>query len=122
MSLFFIFSPCPEQVLNLFLRSWPDSRSLLEFDLAAVGASVRQRLCLKAVMADIAEIVVHSVCTSNLCLIIVLYLIGILFYPKVVLNIGDALTSQITDVIEGDNDRQLLFNANSFSIAVLHDL
>lgn len=31
----------------------------------------RQRLCLKAVMADIAEIIVHSVCTSNLCFIIV---------------------------------------------------
>lgn len=67
--MFFIFSPCPEQVLDFFLRGWPDSGPLLKFDLAAVGAAVRQRLCLKAVMADIAEIVVHSICTSNLCFI-----------------------------------------------------
>ena len=71
MSLFFIFSPCPEQVLNFYLCGQPDSGSFLKFDLATVGASVRHRLCLKAVMADIAEIVVHSVCTSNLCFIIV---------------------------------------------------
>lgn len=73
-------------------------------------------------MAYIAEIVVHSVCTSNLCFIIVLYLIGILFYPKVIFNIGDAFTSQITDVIERDDNWQLLLNAHSFSTAVLHDL
>ena len=108
--------------MNLFLRGWPDSSSLLKFDLAAVGTTVRQRLCLKAVMADIAKIVVHSVCTSNLCFIIVLYFIGILLYPKVVLNIGDALTGQITDVIERNDNRQLFLNAHGFSIAVLHDL
>ena len=58
---FFIFSSCPDQVLNLVLRSRPDSGSLLKFNFAAVWATVRQRLCLKAVMADIAEIVVHGV-------------------------------------------------------------
>lgn len=77
--------------MNLFFRSWPDSRFLLKFDLAAVGAAVRQRLCFKAIMADIAEIVIHSICTSNLCSS--LYFIGILFYPKVILNVGDVLTS-----------------------------
>ena len=59
-----IFSPCPEQVLNLFLSSCSHSRSLLKFDLATVGAAVRQRLCLKAVMADIAKVVVQALFTS----------------------------------------------------------
>ena len=106
--------------MNLFLSGRPDSGALLKFDLAAVRAAVRQRLCFKAIMADIAEIVVHSVCTSNLCSS--LYFIGIFFYPKVILNVGDALTSQITDVIERDDSRQLLLNSYGFSIAVLHDL
>ncbi len=56
--------------MNLFFCGCSDSRSLLKLDLAAIRAAVRQRLCLKAVMADIAEIVVHSVSTSNLCFII----------------------------------------------------
>lgn len=64
--LFFIFSPCPEQVLDFFLRGRSDRGSLLKFDLATVKALVWQRLCLKAVMADIAEIVGHSACASNL--------------------------------------------------------
>ena len=106
--------------MNLFLSSCSHSRSLLKFDLATVGAAVRQRLCLKAVMADIAEIVVHSVCTSNLCSN--LYFIRILLYPKVILDIGDALTGKIGNVVEGNDDRQLFLNAHSFSIAVLHDL
>lgn len=59
--LFFIFGSCPEQVLNLLLRGRADSSSFLKYDLAAIRAAVRQRLCLKAVMADIAEIVVHNV-------------------------------------------------------------
>ena len=59
--LFFIFSSCPEQVLDFFLRGRLDRGSLLKFDLATVRALVWQRLCLKAVMADIAEIVVHGV-------------------------------------------------------------
>ena len=110
--------------MNLFLSGWPDSGSLLKFDLAAVRAAVRQRLCLKAVMAGVAEIVVHSVYTSNLCLYSgydYLYLIRILLYPKVVLNVGDAFASQITDVIKRDDSRQFLLNSHSFSIAVLHD-
>lgn len=77
--------------MNLFLRSRAYSSPLLKFDLAAVRATVWQRLRIKAVMADIAEIVIHSICTSNLCSS--LYFIGILFYPKVILNVGDALTS-----------------------------
>ena len=68
--LFFIFSPCPEQGLDFFLRGRSDRGSLLKFDLATVRVLVWQRLCLKAVMADIAEIVVHCICTSNLCFII----------------------------------------------------
>lgn len=68
--LFFIFSSCPEQVLDFFLRGRLDRGSLLKFDLATVRALVWQRLCLKAVMADIAEIVIHCICTSNLCFII----------------------------------------------------
>ena len=59
--LFFIFSPCPEQVLDFFLRGRSDRGYLLKFDLATVKALVWQRLCFKAVMADIAEIVVHYV-------------------------------------------------------------
>lgn len=90
--------------MYLFLRSRPDSSSLLKFDLAAVRAAVRKRLCLKAVMADIAKIIVHSVCTSNLCFIIVLYLIGILFYPKVVLDISDALTGKVSNVVERNDN------------------
>ena len=61
MSLFFIFSSCPEQVLYLFLCGQPDGSSFLKFGLAAVRATVWQRLCLKAVMTDIAEVVVHGV-------------------------------------------------------------
>lgn len=106
--------------MNLFLGGWPDCGPLLKFDLAAVRATVWQRLRLKAVMADIAEIVVHSICTSNLCSN--LCLIGILLYPKVVLNAGDALTSQITDIIEWDDDRQIFLDAHSLSVAVAHDL
>ena len=41
-----------------------NGRSVLIDRFAAVWATAGQRLCLKAVMADIAEIVVHSVCTS----------------------------------------------------------
>lgn len=50
-----------------------------------------------------------------------LYVIRILFYPKVVLDIGNALAGQFNDVIKGDDDRQSFFNAHSFSITVLHD-
>ena len=118
----FILSSCPEQVLYLFLSGRSNRGSLLKFGLAAIGATVGQRFCLKAVMADIAEIVVHSICTSNLCFIMALFFIGILFYPKVILNIGDAFTGKVDNVIEGDDDRQLFLNAHRFSIAVLHDL
>lgn len=91
--------------MDFLVYSRSDSGSLLKFDLATVWAAVRQRFCLKAVMADIAEIVVHSVCTSNLCFIIVLFFIRIFLYPKVILNIGDALTGKVDNVIEGDDDR-----------------
>lgn len=44
-----------------------------------------------------------------------LYVIRILFHPKVVLNTSDALTGKIGNVIEGNDDRQLFLNAHSFS-------
>ena len=69
--------------MNLFLSGWPDSGSLLKFDLAAVRAAVRQRLCFKAIMAGIAEIVVHSVCTSNLC-----FIISLMFHQDTFLSQG----------------------------------
>lgn len=41
--------------MNLLLRGRADSSSFLKYDLAAIRATVGQRLCLKAVMTDIAE-------------------------------------------------------------------
>lgn len=70
VGLFPFLIPGSEKILYFFLGGRPDSSSLLKFDLAAVWATVGQRLCLKAVMADIAEIVVQGVCTSNLCFIL----------------------------------------------------
>ena len=44
--------------MNLLLRGRADSSSFLKYDLAAIRATVGQRLCLKAVMTDIAEMAV----------------------------------------------------------------
>ena len=66
IGLFPFLIPSPQKILHFFLGCRADGSSFLKFDLAAIRAAVRQRLCLKAVMADIAEIVGHSACTSNL--------------------------------------------------------
>ena len=91
VSLFSFLIPGSEKILHFFFGCRADGRPVLIVRFAAVRATFVQRFRLKAVMADIAEIVVHSICTSNLCSN--LCLIGILLYPKVVLNSGDARTS-----------------------------
>ena len=89
VGLFPFLIPSPQKVLYFFFGSRAGGRSVLIVRFAAVWATVGQRFRLKAVMADIAEIVVHSVCTSlsygNL------YVIRILFYPEVVLNTSDTV-------------------------------
>ena len=62
--LFPFLIPSPQKILYLFFGCRADGRSVLIACFAAVWATVGQRFRLKAVMADIAEIVVHSVCTS----------------------------------------------------------
>lgn len=119
IGLFPFLIPSPQKILYFFFGCRADGRLVLIVRFAAVWATVGQRFRLKAVMADIAKIVVHSVCTSlsygNL------YVIRIFFNPKVVLNTSDALTGKIGNVVEGNDDRQLFLNAHSFSITVLHD-
>lgn len=66
IGLFPFLIPSPQKILHFFLGCRADGRSVLVVRFAAVWATVGQRLCLKAVMADIAEIVGHSACTSNL--------------------------------------------------------
>ena len=61
IGLFPFLIPGPEKILYFFFGCQANGRSVLIDRFAAVRAAVRQRLCLKAVMADIAEIVVHSV-------------------------------------------------------------
>lgn len=58
--------PSPQKILYFFFGCRADGGPALIVRFAAVWATVGQRLCLKAVMADIAEIVGHSACTSNL--------------------------------------------------------
>lgn len=48
------------KILHFFLGCQANGRSVLIDRFAAVWAAVGQRLCLKAVMADSAEIVVHN--------------------------------------------------------------
>ena len=64
VGLFPILIPGSEKILYFFFGCQANGRSVLIDRFAAVWATVGQRLCLKAVMADIAEMVVHSVCTS----------------------------------------------------------
>lgn len=61
VSLFPFLIPGSEKILYFFFSCRADGRSVLIDRFAAVWATVGQRLCLKAVMADIAEIVVHGV-------------------------------------------------------------
>lgn len=64
--LFPFLIPGSEKILYFFFGCRADGRHVLIVRFAAVWATVGQRLCLKAVMAGIAEIVGHSACTSNL--------------------------------------------------------
>lgn len=59
--LFPFLIPGSEKILYFFFGCQANGRSDLIDRFAAIRAAVRQRLCLKAVMADIAEIVVHGV-------------------------------------------------------------
>lgn len=61
VSLFPFLIPGSEKILYFFFSCRADGRPVLIDRFAAVWATVGQRLCLKAVMADIAEIVVHGV-------------------------------------------------------------
>ena len=60
------------------------------FGLAAVRASVWQRLCLEAIVADIAEIVGHEICTSlsTGCYKMVEYCCVVKCYPGTVSTIA----------------------------------
>ena len=60
VGLFPFLIPGSEKILYFFFGCRADGRSVLVVRFAAVWATVEQRLCLKAVMADIAEIVVHN--------------------------------------------------------------
>ena len=66
VGLFPFLIPSPQKVLYFFFGCRADGRSVLIVRFAAVRATFVQRFRLKAVMADIAEIVGHSACTSNL--------------------------------------------------------
>ena len=66
VDLFPFLIPDSEKILYFFFGCRADGRSVLIDRFAAVWATVGQRFRLKAVMADIAEVVVHSVCTSLL--------------------------------------------------------
>lgn len=61
VGLFPFLIPGSEKILYFFFGCRADGRPVLIARFAAVWATVGQRLCFKAVMADIAEIVVHSV-------------------------------------------------------------
>lgn len=61
VGLFPFLIPGSEKILYFFFGCRADGRHVLIVRFAAVRATVGQRLCLKAVMADIAEIVVHGV-------------------------------------------------------------
>lgn len=61
VDLFPFLIPDSEKILYFFFGCRADGRSVLIDRFAAVWATVGQRLCLKAVMADIAEIVVYGV-------------------------------------------------------------
>ena len=61
VGLFPFLIPSPQKILYFFFGCQANGRSVLIDRFAAIRAAVRQRLCLKAVMADIAEIVVHGV-------------------------------------------------------------
>lgn len=64
VGLFPFLIPSPQKILYFFFGCRADGRPVLIVRFAAVWATFGQRLCFKAVVADIAEIVVHSVCTS----------------------------------------------------------
>lgn len=61
VGLFPVLIPSPQKVLYFFFGCRADGRSVLIVRFAAVWATFGQRFRLKAVMADIAEIVVHCV-------------------------------------------------------------
>ena len=61
VGLFPFLIPGSETILCFFFGCRADGRPVLIVRLAAVWATVGQRFRLKAVMTDIAEIVVHGV-------------------------------------------------------------
>ena len=61
VGLFPFLIPSPQKVLYFFFGCRANGRSVLIVRFAAVWATVGQRFHLKAVMADIAKIVVHGV-------------------------------------------------------------
>lgn len=66
VGLFPFLIPGSEKILYFFFGCRADGRLVLIVRFVAVWATVGQRFRLKAVMADIAKIVGHSACTSNL--------------------------------------------------------
>lgn len=61
VGLFPFLIPSPQKVLYFFFGCQADGRSVLIVRFVAVWATFGQRFRLKAVMADITEIVVHCV-------------------------------------------------------------
>lgn len=61
VGLFLFLIPSPQKILYFFFGCRANGRPVLIVRFAAVWATVGQRLYLKAVMADIAEIIVHDV-------------------------------------------------------------
>lgn len=64
VGLFPFLIPGSEKILYFFFGCQVNGRSVLIVHFSAVWATVRQQFRLKAVVADIAKIVVRSVCTS----------------------------------------------------------
>ena len=56
--------PSPQKILYFFFGCRADGRPVLIVRFAAVWATVGQRFRLKAVMADIAKVVVQALFTS----------------------------------------------------------
>lgn len=121
--------------MNLFLGSKADRRAILVFGFATVGAAVGKRLCLEAVVADIAEIVGHGISTSlstdgyklvEYCCVVklyrgILYIVRVFLNAEVIFNTGDSRASDLTDVLKGDDSCQLFFDTNSFLRSIRHD-
>lgn len=81
VGLFPFLIPSPQKVLYFFFGCRADGRPVLIDRFAAIRATVGQRLCFKAVVADIAEIVVHGV-LHFLCHVVVYMSSGYFSIPR----------------------------------------